>query len=50
MREGMRGKWNERKAKLSRPSNTPGGREERLFEERAKESGVMVCVYGRERV
>ncbi len=31
MREGMKEKWNEREARLSRPSNTPGGREERLL-------------------
>ena len=32
MREGKREKWNERVARLSRPSKTPEGREERLFE------------------
>ena len=32
--EGMREKWNERETRLSRPSNTSGGREERLLEER----------------
>ena len=31
MREGRREKWNERETRLSRPSNTPGGREERLL-------------------
>ena len=30
--ENEREKWNEREARLSRPSNTPGGREERLLE------------------
>ena len=34
MREERREKWNERETRLSRPSNTPGGREERLLEER----------------
>ena len=34
LREGMREKWNEREARLSRPSNTPGGREVRLLFER----------------
>ena len=34
MREGRREKWNEREARLSRPSKTPEGREERLLEER----------------
>ena len=32
MREGRREKWNERVARLSRPSKTPEGREERLLE------------------
>ena len=32
MREGRREKWNEREARLSRPSKTPEGREERLLE------------------
>ena len=31
MREGMREKWNERDIRLSRPSKTPEGREERLL-------------------
>ena len=31
MREGRREKWNERETRLSRPSNTPEGREERLL-------------------
>ena len=31
MKEGRREKWNEREARLSRPSKTPEGREERLF-------------------
>ena len=31
MREGRREKWNERVARLSRPSKTPEGREERLL-------------------
>ena len=31
MREGRRKKWNERVSKLSRPSKTPDGREERLL-------------------
>ena len=31
MREGRREKWNEREARLSRPSKTPEGREERLL-------------------
>ena len=44
--EGGREKWNEREARLSRPSNTPGGREERLLEEKEKESDVKVCVDG----
>ena len=30
--EGRREKWNERETSLSRPSKTPEGREERLFE------------------
>ena len=34
MRKGMREKWNEREIRLSRPSKTPEGREERLLEER----------------
>ena len=34
MREGRREKWNERETRLSRPSKTPEGREERLLEER----------------
>ena len=34
MREGRREKWNEREARLSRPSKTPEGRDERLLEER----------------
>lgn len=34
MREGRREKWNEREARLSRPSKTPDGREERLLESR----------------
>lgn len=36
MREGRREKWNEREARLSRPSKTPEGREERLLEKRLK--------------
>ena len=32
MREGRREKWNEREPRLSRPSKTPEGREERLLE------------------
>ena len=32
MREGIRKKWNERVARLSRPSKTPEGREERLLD------------------
>ena len=32
MREGRREKWNERETRLSRPSKTPEGREERLLE------------------
>ena len=32
MREGRREKWKEREARLSRPSKTPEGREERLLE------------------
>ena len=32
MREGRKEKWNERETKLSRPSKTPEGREERLLE------------------
>ena len=31
MRDGRREKWNEREARLSRPSKTPEGREERLL-------------------
>ena len=31
MREGMREKWNERVTRLSIPSKTPEGREERLL-------------------
>ena len=31
MREGRIEKWNEREARLSRPSKTPEGREERLL-------------------
>ena len=31
MREGRREKWNERETRLSRPSKTPEGREERLL-------------------
>ena len=31
MREGKREKWNEREARLSRPSKTPEGREMRLL-------------------
>ena len=42
----MRKKWNKREARLSRPSNTPGGREERLLESREKESDVKVWVDG----
>ena len=34
MREGRREKWNEREKRLSRPSKTPEGREERLLESR----------------
>ena len=34
MREGRREKWNERSTRLSRPSKTPEGREERLLKER----------------
>ena len=30
-REGRREKWNERETRLSRPSKTPEGREERLL-------------------
>ena len=33
-REGRRGKWNEREPRLSRPSKTPEGSEERLLERR----------------
>ena len=36
MREGRREKWNEREARLSRPSKTPEGREERLLKSRLK--------------
>ena len=32
MRKGRREKWNEKEARLSRPSKTPEGREERLLE------------------
>ncbi len=32
MRERRREKWNEREGRLSRPSKTPEGREERLLE------------------
>ena len=32
MREGRRMEWNERVSRLSRPSKTPEGREERLLE------------------
>lgn len=32
MREGRREKWNEREARLSRPSKTPEEREGRLLE------------------
>ena len=32
MREGRREKWKERETRLSRPSKTPEGREERLLE------------------
>ena len=32
MREGRRETWNEREARLSRPSKAPEGREERLLE------------------
>ena len=32
MREERREKWNERETRLSRPSKTPDGREERLSE------------------
>ena len=35
MREGMREEWNKRVARLSRPSKTPEGRDERLLESRA---------------
>ena len=31
MREGRKEKWNEREIRLSRPSKTPEGREERLL-------------------
>ena len=34
MREGRREKWNEREARLSRPSKTPEGRKERLLQSR----------------
>ena len=34
MREGMREKWNERVTRLSRPSKTLEGREERRLERR----------------
>ena len=36
MSEGRRVKWNERKGRLSRPSKTPEGREERLLELRKR--------------
>ena len=32
MRERRREKWNQRETRLSRPSKTPEGREERLLE------------------
>ena len=35
-----------REARLSRPSKTPEGREERLLEEREKESDVKICKDG----
>ena len=35
---------NERETRLSRPSSTPGGREERLLKPRERESDVKVCV------
>ena len=35
IREGRREKWNEREARLSRPSKTPEGREERLLKKRS---------------
>ena len=35
MMEGRREKWNEREARLSRPSKTPEGMEEKLLEERS---------------
>ena len=34
MRERRREKWNEREGRLSRPSKTPEGREERLLKQR----------------
>ena len=37
MREGRREKWNERETRLSRPSKTPEGREERLLESSSTE-------------
>ena len=37
IREGRRKKWNEREARLSRPSKTPEGREERLLEQKLGE-------------
>ena len=46
MRKGRREKWNEREIRLSRPSKTPEGREERLLEEREIESDVKVCEDG----
>ena len=35
IREGRREKWNEREARLPRPSKTPEGKEERLLELRS---------------
>ena len=37
MKEGRREKWNEREIRLSRPSKTPEGREETLFQARSLE-------------
>ena len=37
MRDLRREKWNERESRLSRPSKTPEGREERLLESRERE-------------
>ena len=34
VRKERREKWNERETRLSRPSKTPEGREERLFKSR----------------